>query len=93
MRRVRKHALAESDLISIWEYTFEQWGTAQADKNLDELNDGIQQLSDNPDIDAKRDYVRESYRVLFVNSHAVYYTGSTPHHSGLHDQMDPGRHL
>ena len=25
MRRIRKHALAESDLIGIWQYTFERW--------------------------------------------------------------------
>jgi toxin ParE1/3/4 len=96
MRRIRKHALAESDLIGIWQYTFEQWDAAQADKYLDELNDGIQQLADNPSMGAKRDYVRESYRVLFVNSHAVYYT-VTPSAIHiirvLHGQMDPGRHL
>lgn len=45
MRRIRKHALAESDLIGIWQYTFERWDAAQADKYLDELNDGIQQLA------------------------------------------------
>jgi toxin ParE1/3/4 len=94
--RIRKRALAESDLIGIWHYTFEQWGAAQADKYLDELNDGIQQLAENPEMGMKRDYVREGYRVLFVNSHAVYYTvTSSAIHivRALHGQMDPGRHL
>jgi hypothetical protein len=40
-REIRKHALAESDLIGIWEYTFHEWDAAQADKYLDELDDGI----------------------------------------------------
>ncbi len=96
MRRIRKHALAESDLIDIWQYTFEQWDAAQADKYLDELNDGIQQLADNPEMGAKRDYVREGYRVLLVNSHAVYYTVTASAIQVirvLHGQMDPGRHL
>lgn len=96
MRRIRKHALAESDLIGIWQYTFEQWDAAQADKYLDELNAGIQQLTDNPEMGMKRDYVREGYRVLFVNSHAVYYTvtSSVIHIVRvLYGQMDPGRHL
>jgi toxin ParE1/3/4 len=96
MRRIRKHALAESDLIGIWQFTFERWNEAQADKYLDELNAGIQQLADSPDMGAKRDYVREGYRVLFVNSHAVYYT-VTPSAIHiirvLHGQMDLGRHL
>ena len=39
--KIRKHALAESDLIGIWQYTFEQWGAALADRYLDELDDGI----------------------------------------------------
>lgn len=96
MRRIRKHALAESDLMSIWQYTFGQWDAVQADKYLDELNDGIQQLADNPEMGVKRDYVREGYRVLFVNSHAVYYTVTTSAIHiirVLHGQMDPGRHL
>jgi plasmid stabilization system protein ParE len=45
---------------------------------------------------AKRDYVREGYRVLSINKHAVYYT-VTPSAIHiirvLHGQMDPGRHL
>lgn len=96
MRRIRKHALAESDLIGIWQYTVERWDAAQADKYLDELNAGIQQLADNPEMGANRDYVREGYRVLFVNSHAVYYTvaPSAIHIIRvLHGKMDPGRHL
>lgn len=45
---------------------------------------------------AKRDNVREGYRVLFINSHAIYYnvTQSAIHVIRvLHGQMDPGRHL
>jgi plasmid stabilization system protein ParE len=45
---------------------------------------------------AKRDCVREGYRVLFINSHAVYLrrTPSAIHVIRvLHGQMDAGRHL
>lgn len=58
MRRIRKHALAESDLIGIWQYSFEQWNAVQADNYLDELESGIRQLADNPEMGAERDYVR-----------------------------------
>jgi toxin ParE1/3/4 len=96
MRRIRKHALAESDLIGIWQYSFEQWNAVQADNYLDELDSGIRQLADNPEMGAERDYVREGYRVLFINSHAVYYT-VTPSAIHivrvLHGRMDPGMHL
>jgi toxin ParE1/3/4 len=92
MRRILKHALAESDLIGIWQYSFEQWNAVQADKYLDDL-DSIRQLADSPEMGAERDYVREGYRVLFINSHAVYYTvtPSTIHIVRvLHGRMDLG---
>ncbi len=96
MRQIRKSALAESDLIDIWRYTFESWNAAQADQYLDELDDGIRLLADNPEMGATRDYVREGCRVLLINSHAVYYTvaPSAIHIVRvLHGQMDPGGHL
>jgi len=96
MRRILKHALAESDLIGIWQYSFEQWDAVQADRYLDELDSGIRQLRDSPEMGAKCDYVREGYGVLLINSHAVYYTvSSSAIHivRVLHGHMDPGRHL
>lgn len=83
-------------MIGVWEYTFEQWDADQADKYLDELDRGISLLADNPDLGVSRDEVREGYRVLFIKSHAIYYTttGSVILIVRvLHEQMDPGRHL
>jgi toxin ParE1/3/4 len=96
MRKIHVHALAESDLIGIWQYSSEEWGEAQADKYLDELDSGIRALAGNPELGIRRDYVRDGYRVLFVGSHAVYYTvTSTTIHviRILHGRMDPERHL
>jgi toxin ParE1/3/4 len=87
MRKIHVHALAESDLIGIWQYSFEE---------LDELDSAIRKLADNPERGMRRDYVREGYRVLFVSRHAVYYT-VTPDAVHfirvLHGRMDPDRHL
>jgi toxin ParE1/3/4 len=96
MREIHVQALAESDLIGIWQYSFEEWGEAQADRYLDELDSGIKGLAGNPELGIKRDYVRDEYRVLFVGSHAVYYTVTpTTIHviRVLHGRMDPERHL
>jgi toxin ParE1/3/4 len=96
MRTIHIHGSAESDLVDIWRYSSEQWGELQADKYLDELDTGIRKLADNPEIGMKRDYVRAGYRVLFVRSHAVYYTvmPATVHIIRiLHGSMDPDRHL
>jgi len=95
-RKIRKHAAAERDLVGRWRYTFERWGKARADRYLDELDDAIQQLAATPEMGAERDDVRDGYRVVFVNSHAVYYTArpSAIHIIRvLHGQMDPYRHL
>ena len=96
MRKINVHALAESDLIDIWQYSFEEWAEAQADKYLDELDRRIKALAERPELGMRRDYVREGYRVLFVASHAVYYavTPDTVHIIRvLHGRMDPDRHL
>ena len=96
MRKIRVHALAESDLIDIWQYPCGEWGEIQADKYLDQLDSGIGKLANNPELGMKRDYVRDGYRVLLVGSHAVYYTVTpdTVHIIRvLHGSMDPDRHL
>ncbi len=96
MRKIHVHSLAESDFIGIWQYSFEESGADQADKYLDELDTNIKLLADNPDLGIRRDYVRDGYRVLFVASHAVYYTATpTTIHiiRVLHGRMDPEKHL
>jgi toxin ParE1/3/4 len=96
MRKIRLSALAESDLLDIWQYSFEQWDDAQADKYLDELHKAIGLLAENPDLGAGRDYVREGYRVLLINRHAIYYAvtdAAIRIVRVLHGQMDPERHL
>jgi toxin ParE1/3/4 len=95
-RRIHVRESAESDLVGIWQYSFEQWGELQADKYLDELDSGIRKLADNPESGLKRDHVRAGYRALIVGSHAVYYTVTpdTVHIIRvLHGRMDPDRHL
>ena len=95
-RTVRKSVRAELDLISIWEYSLEQWDATQADKYLDALVKGISALADNPELGVSRDAARAGYRALFINSHAVYCTftpGAIFIVRVLHEGMDPGRHF
>jgi toxin ParE1/3/4 len=96
MRKIRIHARAEKDLIDIWVYSFEEWDHVQADKYLDDLNAAINSLAAHLNLGVKRDNVREGYRALFVNRHAIYYrlTATTVDVVRvLHGQMDPDRHL
>lgn len=92
-RAIRLSCEAEHDLIGIWEYTRNQWDAYQADKYLDELDKAVRLLAENPKLGAPRDDVRQGYRVLFVNRHAVYYivkTSAIHIVRVLHDQMDVG---
>lgn len=96
MPTVRLGALAEQDLVDIWQYTAEQWNKEQADSYLDAIGLAIEQLLRQPEMGARRDSVRDGYRVLFVNHHAIYYL-ITPFAVQivrvLHARMDPQRHM
>lgn len=96
MRKIHLQAAAEQDLLDIWQYSRKRWNAAQADRYLDDLDQGMQLLARNAELGAKRDRVRTGYRALFVKSHVIYYTmTSTTIHivRVLHDRMDPNRHL
>lgn len=43
-RKLVKDYAAETDLISIWVYSFQQWGEVQADRYLLALASGIQKI-------------------------------------------------
>ena len=95
-RAIRKSRRAESDLLEIWRYSFDEWDEKRADKYLDELDEAFCSLTGNPELSSIRDFVRKGYRVLFVNRHAVYYTATSSEIyvvRVLHGQMDPARHF
>lgn len=48
MPRIIKQIQAEQDLLEIWLYTFNEWGEQQADKYLDELDQAMQLLAEQP---------------------------------------------
>ena len=73
MLEVYKQALAEDDLINIWCYSCEQWGVDQADLYLDQLNEGINGLAENPKIGMAIDHIRQGYRRYHVQHHMIYY--------------------
>jgi len=52
---------ARSDLINIWEYTFENWSHTQADKYYAMLINKIEEISENPDLGRSYNHLRKSY--------------------------------
>ncbi|MEX1666636.1 type II toxin-antitoxin system RelE/ParE family toxin [Zhongshania arctica] len=64
---------AESDLVDIWVYTCNEWGVDQADKYLDQLERGINQLIDYPELGLDYSHVLPGYRQLHQEHHLVFY--------------------
>lgn len=96
MREIVKRPRAREDLKDIWRYTFREWGAAQADKYLAEIEVRIAQLKTSPYLGRPREDVRSGYRSLRVREHVVYYV-VTPSLIRiirvLHAQMDTEQHL
>lgn len=96
MHKVTHTSLARKDIEDIWIYSFNNWGEDQADKYFYEMDKAINTISENPNLGAACDYVRNGYRQYHVNSHVIFY-----HINGseieivrvLHDSMNFNKHL
>jgi len=60
--RINIQSKAEQDLIDIWLYTFSEWGESQADKYLDEIDEGLNLINGNPEIGLDYSFIRQGYR-------------------------------
>jgi len=95
-RNLVKDRAAESDLIGIWVYSFNQWNDAQADRYLSALEIGIQKLVGDPKAGKQRDSLRTGYWSKRIEHHVVFYTFTDNElriRRVLHEVMDPDLHL
>lgn len=96
MLRLTVTPKAESDLTGIWIYTCEEWGFDQADRYLDQLEAGMNQLINHPSLGTNYTYVLPGYRKLQVGHHAVFYQVLEPDVlvvRVLHEDMDAPQRL
>lgn len=96
MLKIYKQLRAEDDLVDIWLYSFQEWGTDQADLYLDKLDAGITRIAQDPTIGMDCSPIRQGYRRLHVEHHQVYYRitqGGIEIVRVLHERMDPDQHL
>jgi len=87
---------ARRDLKEIWRYTVQQWGAAQADQYLYDLDQEIQGLLQFPELGAPLNHIRAGYRRLQVKRHLVFYRRDGQRLEivrVLHDAMDVKSHL
>ncbi len=96
MRKIRKQALAEADLVDIWVYTQQRWGETQADRYFEELEAGIVGIARNPELGRPCDHICAGYRALRISRHIVFYKlepSVIRIVRVLHERMDPARRL
>ena len=65
---------AETDLREIWRWSYGQFGEGQADRYLDELDEGLQKGSTEPEGGKQRAALRPGYWSKLVRKHVVFYT-------------------
>ena len=84
------------DIESIWQYTAEQWGVAQASFYIDKLDACFDVLAQSPTVAPTCDHIRPGYRRQLVEHHAVYYRiegAMVIVVRVLHERMHVPRHL
>lgn len=64
---------AESDLVSIWDYTFTIWSVAQADRYIQLIFDEIEYICKYPNSGRNYSHVRNGYFRTKVKSHFIFY--------------------
>ena len=65
--------LAETDLIEIYTYSYQQWGTSQADKYINILREGVNRLVSNPRLGKQRADIPAECFVYHVQRHLIIY--------------------
>jgi len=64
---------AQNNLESIWRYSFETWGIAQADHYLRALITRFEWIAENPLLGKPRDDIKAGYRCFPEGQHLVFY--------------------
>ena len=64
---------ARSDLIGIWEYTYENWSHQQADKYYEILIEKIEEIASRPHIGRNYERIKVGLKGVAIKSHIVFY--------------------
>ncbi len=68
---------AQSDLASIGRFTAKEWGLAQRDFYLKQLDQYFLQIAENPDLGMACDFIVSGYRKLPQGRHVIFYRQSS----------------
>ena len=96
MREIHHSQAAKSDLVDIWVETDRQWGAAQADRYLDDIDRALKGLIANPQLGSDCSDLQQGARKLITGRHLVFYEVDPDRIfviRVLHQSMDVPRHL
>lgn len=82
---------AITDLEAVWRYTASEWNSDQADRYLDQFDNRLSLLADNPTLGSDYSHVRPGVRRYQVGRHGVFYRVARNQLvvvRVLHDRMD-----
>ena len=65
--------IADKDLEDIFDYTFDEFGFDQAEKDLLEIEEIFQNLIINPQIGKKRDEIKQGLYSFPKDNHIIFY--------------------
>ena len=87
---------AKSDLVDIWVETDQQWGEAQADRYLDDIDRVLKGLIANPQMGSECSNLLQGARKMITGRHLVFYEVDPQKIfviRALHQSMDVSRRL
>jgi len=96
MSKYTLRASAKSDLKEIGRYTQKEWGIAQRDKYLRQLESRFLSLAKTPRMGRSRNDVKTDYFSFQENAHVIFYLIKKDHIEILaiiHQRMEPTLHL
>ena len=64
---------AQADLESIWIYSYQEWGTEQADQYIRSLLSRFTWLSENPQLGKQRAEIKPGYFCFPEGMHLIFY--------------------
>lgn len=75
--RLRVARAASDDLEGIWLYTAEHWSLEQADRYVNLILDGFEQIKNDPTVGRDFSQVRKGYHGTTVGAHLIFYRWKT----------------
>lgn len=97
MKLFRLTRRAKSDLLSIGHYTQKEWGIAQRNQYLKEIDQRFYQIAETPEIGMECDEILAGYRKLSQGKHVIFYKMQSSNQilivRILHQSMDTKQHF